>query len=231
MHLPPRFWGLFTTLLLLSGVTLYLWAIAGSFSRQWIVLEVPLSELGNGVGTASMVAKDDAIYEVELAYPAPPSESARKALVAAQRDRAAGGLQWSVHNPRGRVAAGSDDDPLYVVRQHMNFSGRLKSIMLGSPFLPPLSAIPGWLISGPGDILVGIGQWRARSEQSYKMQATLEADAKPDPEARLRMRAQRLSWQDQVLRAGPRLYASLLLVVIATALWLGRRRLKPRGRA
>ncbi len=230
MHLPPRFWGLFTTLLLISGITLYVWAIAASLSRQWIVMEVPVSQLANGIVKASLEAKDDGIYEVELAYPAPPTEVARTALVDAQRDRAASGLQWSVHNPRGRVAAGNDRDVLYVVRDHMKASGRLKSIMLGSPFVPPLSAMPGWLASGPGDILVGIGQWRARSKQSYQMEVSLGTDANPEPGVRLRMRAQRLSWQEHVLRAGPRLYAGLMLLMIAAALWLGHRWLLIRGR-
>jgi hypothetical protein len=230
MHLPPRFWGLFTTLLLISGITLYVWAIAGSLSRQWIVMEVPISQLANGIGKASLEAKDDGIYEVELAYPAPATEAARTALVDAQRDRAASGLQWSVHNPRGRVAAGNDGDTLYVVRDHMNALGRLKSIMLRSPFVPPLSAMPEWLASGPGDVLVGIGQWRARSGQSYQMEVSLGTAANPDPGVRLRMRAQRLSWQEHVLRASPRVYAGLLLIVVAAAAWFGRRWLLTRGR-
>lgn len=231
MHLPPRFWGLFITLLLISGITLYVWAITGSLSRQWIVLDIPVTDLRNGVQTANLAARDDVIYEVELVYPAPPTKAARAAFVDAQRENAASDLMWSVHNPRGRVATGSNGDSLYIVRDHMNASGRLKSIMLASPFLPPLSSMPGWLASGPGDILVGIGQWRARSGQSYRMEVALEADVQPDSKARLRMRAQRLSWQDHVLRASPRLYAGLLLIVAALAVWSGRRWMTTRGPA
>jgi hypothetical protein len=221
--LPPRFWSLFSTLLLAGGLGLMAWGVSGSLGGFWLVMDVPIAALDQDTQRGHLVAGRDLIYEVELAYPAPPNESARADFRDRQKDRVASGVRWSVHNPRGRVATGTDGEVVYVVQEHTRPFGRLKSLLLGSPFLPPPTELPAWLLSGPGTILVGIGQWRARTGQSYDIDVTLDDGASPDPQARFRVRARRLSWQEHIFAVTPRVYAGALLVLLAILVWVARR--------
>lgn len=223
MKLPPRFWPMFSALLFAGGLGLMTWGLSGSLSGFWLVMDVPLATLGQDGYRADLVADRDLIYEVELAFPAPPDEAARSAFRNQQKNREPSGVRWSVHNPRGRVATGTDGDVVYVVQEHTRPFGRLKSVLLMSPFLPPPSELPAWLATGPGAVLVGIGQWRARAGQRYDMEVALDDGATPDPDARFRIRARRLSWQEHVFAVTPRVYAGGLLLLLAMLVWAARR--------
>ena len=218
--LPPDFAWLFPALLAGCGLALLALGIVGSRSPDWLLADVPLVDAADPTYRFDTVADRDLVYEMELAFPEPPDRAERKSFVDEQRNRAPSGLEWFVHNPRGRVAAGNDGEVLYVVRDMTDVGVRLKHLLLGSPFIPPEGDLIPWLVSGPPKILVGIGQWRARKGQRYMVQVDWSELSAPVSKARFRVRARRLTWDEHARTAIPRAYAGLLLVLLACLLAL-----------
>ena len=129
--------------------------------------------LGQSTESTFRVTEDD-VYEVEIFLNAALPQDELIALVSAESERFSPALEWRIESNGDTVAKGSSAHNVYVSTGGRTTAGRVKRQLLGDPFF-----------RDEGGAVRGIGAFRARPNQDYRLVVTLADDALPPTLAHL----------------------------------------------
>lgn len=223
------FLAVFGATLLIAGASLLVAGVMPLRGEHWVPLQVRFDQREPRNEEAEFRAAVDGVYEIEVLELAPDTEDERGAVVRNRKRHGYPGVDWSVHNPHGRVAAGNGARVSYVTTNRVGPSFRVIQTLMPSSLFPDAKPSLSRQTLRQEWVVTGIGQWRARAAQTYGLSVARSSDvAAPTEPIGVRFRLRRQSWntlfrpQETLLRGG--FLASLLGVTLVAAGYLLRKR-------